>query len=71
MSHDLLACAEIVVLFGHRFDIMGEEMRGVVLDSSFLGADCTLNRSKENRIVYRVPANIESYDLKVGQQQYS
>lgn len=52
-------------LTGNGFDIMSEEMRGMVLDSSFLGADCTLNRSKENRIVYRIPANIESYDLKV------
>ncbi|KAG5272714.1 hypothetical protein AALO_G00168530 [Alosa alosa] len=52
-------------LTGNGFDIMAEEMRGTVLDSSFLGVDCTLNRSKENRVVYRVPANIESYDLKV------
>lgn len=52
-------------LTGNGFDIMAEEMRGAVLDSSFLGGECTVNRSKENRVAYRVPANIETYELKV------
>ncbi|KAL2099754.1 hypothetical protein ACEWY4_004148 [Coilia grayii] len=52
-------------LTGNGFNIMSGEMRGEVLDSSFMGADCTVNRSKENRVAYRIPANIESYELKV------
>ncbi|XP_012671741.2 complement component C6 [Clupea harengus] len=52
-------------LTGNGFDVMAEEMRGAVLENSFMGADCTLNRSKENRAIYRIAANIESYELKV------
>ncbi|XP_063066077.1 complement component C6 [Engraulis encrasicolus] len=52
-------------LTGNGFNIMAGEMRGAVLDSSFMGADCTVNRSKENRVAYRIPANIQAYELKV------
>lgn len=48
-----------------RFDAVAEQMRGTVLDNSIMGDECRLNRSKENRKVYRIPANIESYEIHV------
>ncbi|XP_028827061.1 complement component C6 [Denticeps clupeoides] len=52
-------------LAGSGFDAVAEEMRGAVLDNFFMGDSCVLNRSRENREMYRIPANIESYELKV------
>lgn len=48
-----------------RFDAVAEQMRGAVLDNSIMGEECLLNRSKENRKIYRIPANIESYEIRV------
>lgn len=44
---------------------MADEMRAAVLDNSFFGDKCVTNRSKEDRKRYRMPANIESVQLKV------
>lgn len=52
------------VIFKIRFDAAAEQMRGTVLDSSFMGGECTLQRHKRN--YYRIPANIERYEIKVG-----
>ncbi|TRY97875.1 hypothetical protein DNTS_034117 [Danionella cerebrum] len=38
-------------------------MRGTVLDNSFMGGDCKIERQKRN--YYRIPANIETYNVKV------
>ncbi|KAG7321045.1 hypothetical protein KOW79_015460 [Hemibagrus wyckioides] len=54
-----------VDLIGSGFDAVAEQMRGAVLDNSIMGDECRLNRSKENRKVYRIPANIESYEINV------
>lgn len=48
-----------------RFDAAAEQMRGAVLDNSIMGDECALNRSKANRKVYRIPANIEGYEISV------
>ncbi|XP_051533125.1 complement component C6 [Myxocyprinus asiaticus] len=50
-------------LVGHGFDAMAEEMRGAVLDNSFMGGDCNIQKHRRN--YYRIPANIENYDIKV------
>lgn len=60
--HAVIPGAELI---GNGFDVASEMQRGAVLDNSFLGEDCRLNRSREDRKVYRIPANIESYDFKV------
>ncbi|XP_064165109.1 complement component C6 [Anguilla rostrata] len=52
-------------LMANGFDAVAEQMRAAVLDSSFLGDECVTNRSREDRKSYRVPANIESVQLKV------
>ncbi|GAA6098810.1 complement component C6, partial [Tachysurus ichikawai] len=54
-----------VNLIGNGFDAVAEQMRAAVLDNSIMGDECRLNRSKENRKVYRIPANIESYKINV------
>ncbi|XP_072518416.1 complement component C6 [Salminus brasiliensis] len=54
-------------LIGNGFDAVAEQMRGAVLDNTFMGDECALNRSKANRKVYRIPANIENYEIKVEQ----
>jgi len=38
-------------------------MRGAVLDNSFMGGECTIEKLKK---YYRIPANIEKYEIKVG-----
>lgn len=48
-----------------RFDVVAEQMRGAVLDNSIMGDECVVNRSKANRKLYRIPANIESYEINV------
>uniref|UniRef100_A0AAY5K8Y2 Complement component 6 n=1 Tax=Esox lucius TaxID=8010 RepID=A0AAY5K8Y2_ESOLU len=54
-------------LIGNGFDAMAEEMRGAVLDNMFMGDTCILNKSRGSsyRLKYRIPANIESFELKV------
>lgn len=52
------------VIFKIRFDAAAEQMRGAVLDNSFMGGACTLQRHRRN--YYRIPANIERYEIKVG-----
>ncbi|KAJ7988450.1 hypothetical protein DPEC_G00323670 [Dallia pectoralis] len=54
-------------LTGSGFDAMAEEMRGAVLDNMFMGDTCVLNRTRGSsyRLKYRIPANIESFELKV------
>ncbi|KAI4879691.1 hypothetical protein NFI96_032019 [Prochilodus magdalenae] len=52
-------------LIGNGFDAVAEQMRGAVLDNTFMGEECALNRSKSNRKIYRIPANIENYEIKV------
>ncbi|KAL6469914.1 hypothetical protein MHYP_G00210330 [Metynnis hypsauchen] len=52
-------------LIGNGFDAVAEQMRGAVLDNTYMGEECTLNRSRANRKVYRIPANIENYEIKV------
>uniref|UniRef100_W5KNV4 Complement component 6, duplicate 1 n=1 Tax=Astyanax mexicanus TaxID=7994 RepID=W5KNV4_ASTMX len=53
-------------LIGNGFDAAAEQMRGAVLDNSFMGDECNLNRSKSNRrIFFRRPANIENYEINV------
>lgn len=54
----------IKVIFTIRFDAAAEQMRGAVLDNSIMGGECTLQRLKRN--YYRIPANIERYEIKVG-----
>ncbi|TSX03288.1 Complement component C6 [Bagarius yarrelli] len=54
-----------VDLIGNGFDAVAEKMRGAVLDNTIMGDECRLNRSKENRKIYRIPANIESYTIDV------
>ncbi|XP_060747269.1 complement component C6 [Tachysurus vachellii] len=54
-----------VDLIGNGFDAVAEKMRAAVLDNSIMGDECRLNRSKENRKIYRIPANIESYEMNV------
>lgn len=51
-----------------RFDAMAEKMRGAVLDSTFMGEHCTVQRQGPNRKIYRVPANVEKFDIKVGKE---
>ncbi|KAM6985201.1 complement component C6 [Aplochiton taeniatus] len=55
-------------LIGNGFDAVGEEMRGAVLDNMFMGDSCIVNKTRGSgyRLYYRIPANIESLDLKVG-----
>ncbi|CAM4667736.1 unnamed protein product [Leuciscus chuanchicus] len=50
-------------LIGYGFDAAAEQMRGAVLDNSFMGGECTLQKLKRN--YYRIPANIERYEIKV------
>ncbi|XP_066501729.1 complement component C6 [Hoplias malabaricus] len=52
-------------LIGNGFDAVAEQMRGAVLDNTFMGDECVLNRSKANRKIYRIPANIENYEINV------
>ncbi|XP_076836916.1 complement component C6-like [Brachyhypopomus gauderio] len=52
-------------LIGNGFDAVAEQMRGAVLDNTFMGEGCVLNRSRANRRIYRLPANIENYEIKV------
>uniref|UniRef100_A0A674AXB7 Complement component 6, duplicate 2 n=1 Tax=Salmo trutta TaxID=8032 RepID=A0A674AXB7_SALTR len=53
-------------LIGNGFDAMAEELRGAVLDNMFMGDTCNLNKSRGNyRLYYRVPANVESFEIKV------
>uniref|UniRef100_A0A8C7V4R0 Complement component 6, duplicate 1 n=1 Tax=Oncorhynchus mykiss TaxID=8022 RepID=A0A8C7V4R0_ONCMY len=54
-------------LIGNGFDAMAEAMRGAVLDNMFMGDTCNLNRSRGSsyRLYYRVPANVESFEIKV------
>uniref|UniRef100_A0A4W4EUG3 Complement component 6 n=1 Tax=Electrophorus electricus TaxID=8005 RepID=A0A4W4EUG3_ELEEL len=52
-------------LIGNGFDAVAEQMRGAVLDNTFMGDECVVNRSRVNRKVYRIPANIENYEIKV------
>uniref|UniRef100_A0AAR2J3B7 Complement component C6 n=1 Tax=Pygocentrus nattereri TaxID=42514 RepID=A0AAR2J3B7_PYGNA len=52
-------------LIGNGFDAVAEQMRGAVLDNTYMGEECSLNRSRANRKVYRIPANIENYEIKV------
>ncbi|XP_060790845.1 complement component C6 [Neoarius graeffei] len=54
-----------VDLIGNGFDVVAEQMRGAVLDNSIMGDECVVNRSKANRKLYRIPANIESYEINV------
>ncbi|XP_050948615.1 complement component C6 [Labeo rohita] len=50
-------------LTGYGYDAAAEQMRGAVLDNSFMGGECILQRLKRN--YYRIPANIERYEIKV------
>lgn len=49
-----------------RFDAMAEQMRGAVLDNTFMGGQCTIEKQGPNRKYYRIPANIEKFNIKVG-----
>uniref|UniRef100_A0A8C1Y4J3 Complement component 6 n=1 Tax=Cyprinus carpio TaxID=7962 RepID=A0A8C1Y4J3_CYPCA len=55
-------------LIGYGFDAAAEQMRGAVLDNSFMGGACTLQRHRRN--YYRIPANIERYEIKVGKMSF-
>uniref|UniRef100_A0A672RYJ4 Complement C6 n=1 Tax=Sinocyclocheilus grahami TaxID=75366 RepID=A0A672RYJ4_SINGR len=55
-------------LIGYGFDAAAEQMRGGVLDNSFMGGACTLQRHKRN--YYRSPANIDRYEIKVGKIKF-
>lgn len=59
----------IKVLFKIRFDAAAEQMRGAVLDNSFMGGECNTQRLRRNS--YRIPANIERYEIKVGKNLIS
>lgn len=50
-------------LIGYGFDAAAEQMRGAVLDNSFMGGACTLQKHRRN--YYRIPDNIERYEIKV------
>lgn len=50
-------------LIGYGFDAAAEQMRGAVLDNSFMGSNCTVEKQKRN--FYRISANIERYEVKV------
>ncbi|KAJ8286752.1 hypothetical protein GJAV_G00042870 [Gymnothorax javanicus] len=52
-------------IIANGFDAIAEQMRAAVLDNSFLGDVCVTNRSREDRKIYRIPANVESIELKV------
>uniref|UniRef100_A0A8C8D9P7 Complement component C6 n=1 Tax=Oncorhynchus tshawytscha TaxID=74940 RepID=A0A8C8D9P7_ONCTS len=56
-------------LIGNGFDAMAETKRGAVLDNMFMGDTCNLNRSRGSsyRLYYRVPANVESFEIKDSQ----
>ncbi|XP_062867448.1 complement component C6 isoform X1 [Trichomycterus rosablanca] len=56
-----------VDLIGNGFDAMARQMRGAVLENSIMGEKCNITRSRENRRRYRLPANIEYYEIKVEQ----
>ncbi|KAJ8402007.1 hypothetical protein AAFF_G00372420 [Aldrovandia affinis] len=61
-AYEIIPAAE---LMANGFDAIAETMRAAVLDNSFLGDECVTNRSREDRKFYRIPANIESFELKV------
>ncbi|XP_068072134.2 complement component C6 isoform X1 [Danio rerio] len=48
---------------GFGYDAAVEQMRGAVLDNSFMGSNCTVEKLKRN--CYRISANIERYELKI------
>ncbi|XP_067279974.1 complement component C6 [Pseudorasbora parva] len=50
-------------LIGYGFDAAAEQKRGAILDNSFMGSECSLQRLKNN--YYRIPANIERYEIKI------
>lgn len=50
----------------NRFDAMAEQMRGAVLDNTFMGELCKVQRKGPNRKIYRVPDNIEKFNIEVG-----
>ncbi|KAL0965427.1 hypothetical protein UPYG_G00281160 [Umbra pygmaea] len=54
-------------LIGNGFDAMAEEKRGAVLDNMFMGDACIINKTRGSsyRLYYRVPANVESFEIKV------
>uniref|UniRef100_A0A8C7LKF8 Complement component 6, duplicate 2 n=1 Tax=Oncorhynchus kisutch TaxID=8019 RepID=A0A8C7LKF8_ONCKI len=56
-------------LIGNGFDAMAETKRGAVLDNMFMGDTCNLNKSRGSsyRLYYRVPANVESFEIKDSQ----
>ncbi|KAG9354028.1 hypothetical protein JZ751_012152 [Albula glossodonta] len=56
-------------LMGSGYNVIAEKMRAAVLDNSFFGDECSTNRSREDRKSYRIPANIESVELKVEVQE--
>ncbi|KAJ8347018.1 hypothetical protein SKAU_G00284190 [Synaphobranchus kaupii] len=50
-------------LMANGFDAIAEQMRGAVLDNSFLGAECKKNRSGRGSKWYRIPENVESVEF--------
>lgn len=52
-------------LIGYGFDAVAEQMRGAVLDNTFMGGQCTIEKQGPNRKYYRIPANIEKFNIKV------
>ncbi len=67
-SEMVLILKLIKVLYKIRFDAAAEQMRGAVLDNSFMGGEC--NTQRHRRYSYRIPANIEKYEIKVGKSHF-
>nr|XP_060617413.1 complement component C6-like isoform X1 [Anolis sagrei ordinatus] len=56
-------------LMGLGYHILADESRGEVLDYAFNGGNCVLVKSEDNRTTYRVPANLESVNFQVSNQE--
>ncbi|KAM4528422.1 complement component C6 isoform 1-T3 [Odontesthes bonariensis] len=54
-------------LVGNGFDALAEEPRGAVLDNMFMGGTCTIRRPRNFNTYYRIPHNMESFEMKVGE----
>lgn len=55
-----------VDLVENGFDALAGEPRGAVLDNMFMGGACDLRWPPGTLIIYRLPYNFESFDIKVG-----
>lgn len=54
-------------LTGNGFNFLSGESSAAVLDTMFMGSDCRVNKTvgTGSRVYFRIPANIQHFDLKV------